>query len=166
MEIQKLLDECMKITGSETDYQLAKKTGLSEARLSDYRRGERLPNSKDCFIISDILKIDAKILIAEFEMQGAKSEKTKEFWSKKLRALGGMAASVAVLIVTLIMTNMVPAPAQAAPMLGSDFTKNQSIHYAKYALWVRAIKRQLLLLLEKSKIGLCSLVACVCQPTA
>ena len=166
MKSQKYAEMVREKLGGLSNLKIEEKTGISNKRFSDYARGERQPDNYAIDKFAEILEMDANIIRAEIEAEWEKDERKKEFWSKKLRALGGMAASVAVLIVTLIMTNMVPAPAQAAPMLGSDFTKNQSIHYAKYSLWIRTIKRQLLLLLEKSKIGLCSMVACVCQPSA
>lgn len=113
MEIQKLLDDCKTKLAVDTDYKLAKNSGISEARLSDYRTGKRYPNTKDCFIIGEILNLDPKCLIAHFEGLSAKNEKTREFWKKKLVELGGIAASIFFAVIFI----MTPYPAEAAPSL-------------------------------------------------
>lgn len=142
MEIQELLNKCRMALGAETDYQLAKKSGISEARLSDYRTGKRYPNAKDCFIIADILELDARCLIAHFEELGAKSQETKEFWKKKLAELGGVAASI-IFGVNLIMT---PSPAEAAPILGSAGVN--TVYYVKCRRLLERIKQAALALVE------------------
>lgn len=166
MDINELLDECKKRLGVESDYELHKLTGMNEAAISKCRRQIGNPNNQMLFIIAEVLGIEERKLIAQFEVQFAKSDKTKEFWQKKLRALGGMAASVAVLIVTLIVTTGVPTPSQAAPVLDTHNAFAINIHYAKYQRLLQHIKRKLLLLLKMSKIRLRSLVPKICQPSA
>lgn len=116
MEINKLLDDCKEKLQVETDYKLAKITGIPTMRLSNYRAGNRIPDAYACSKIAEILGMDEMVLIAHFEAISAKNPTVKEYWKKKLANLGGLAASFFI-VVNLIMT---PTPSQAAPVLDRD----------------------------------------------
>lgn len=116
MEINKLLDDCKAILGIDSDYKLAKFTGINDGRISDYRKGNRIPDAFACFKIAEILGLEEKCLIAHFEGLSAKNEKTRDYWTKKVAELGGVAASI-FFAVNLIMT---PTPSEAAPVLNQD----------------------------------------------
>ena len=125
METNKLLDECKAKLHVETDYALAKKFDLHNGLISDYRSGKRIPDALACFKIAEVLGLDEKKLIAQFEAMSAKNEKVREYWEKKLAELGGIAASIIFAVVTLIVT---PTPSQAAPVANSGV---YSVYYVK-----------------------------------
>ncbi|HSI23794.1 MAG TPA: helix-turn-helix domain-containing protein [Methylophilaceae bacterium] len=135
MEINKLLDDCKEKLGIESDYRLARIVDISDQRLSDYRRGKRIPDAYACSKIAEVLEVDEMKLIAHFEAMSAKIPKIREYWEKKLERLGGIAAAIFV-VVNLIMT---PTPSQAAPMLKQDgsamYIMLNSIYADNQKLW-------------------------------
>jgi hypothetical protein len=126
--VNEFLDAVKEKTGS--DYQTAIMLGHDRQIVSGWRRFVSFPTVTQISRMCEVAGIDLDKAIFAVEASREEKQGSGDYWKKKLAALGGTAASVAVLIVTLIVTGGVPAPAQAAPMLASDFAENQCIHYA------------------------------------
>lgn len=145
MEINKLLDDCLRATSSKTDYEMEKKIGINRKRISDYRKGERIPDAYACSKIAEVLGMDEMKLIAHFEALSAKNPTVREYWEKKLERLGGMAAAIMMGYVTLIVTLGYPTPSQAASVLNTHNAFNTFYTlYEVIRLKMRRVKELLL----------------------
>lgn len=117
--IKKLLDAAKAATGSETDYRLAKCLDLPQQRISDYYKGERVPDEFACLKIAKAVGMPLDAVIATVKAEAEKDEKRREEWRGYLKKVGGMAASVGALACAAVISIVTPTPAQAAPSLGS-----------------------------------------------
>jgi hypothetical protein len=113
--VNEFLDAVKEKTGS--DYQTAIMLGHDRQIVSGWRRFVSFPTVTQISRMCEVAGIDLDKAIFAVEASREEKQGSGDYWKKKLAALGGTAASVAVLIVTLIVTGGVPAPAQAAPML-------------------------------------------------
>lgn len=84
----KLLDQIRDIY-SVSDYGIARMTGFSVARISNYRRGLRSLDNEAVFVLCDLLDIDPVEIICVVEIEKAKNEENKRFWNEKLNEIKG-----------------------------------------------------------------------------
>lgn len=115
--VQKLLDDAKAATGTETDYGLAKSLGLPKQRISDYYKGDRVPDEFACLKIAEALDMPLAKVIATVKAEAEKDEKRREEWRCYLKKLGGIAASLALPLFVVVILNMTSTPAEAAPLL-------------------------------------------------
>lgn len=159
MEIEKLLDDCKSALGVESDYALAKALDIHTGLISDYRALKREPDEYACLKFAEVLGLDAEMLIVHFAARKAKNPKVKEYLQKKLADLGGLAASIFI-VVNLIMT---PTPSQAAPVLDRD---GAVCILCKIIEDIKKAIKQSALTLISQVSRFRELVPRVCQPTA
>lgn len=99
MNIIELLEQSKTKLGVSSDYALAKRLEINQARLTDYRKGTRHPDPYALVKIALLLDLDPLVLIAEAEAQTEKNPVRKGFWQNFARRVGSLAA-VAVLCCT------------------------------------------------------------------
>lgn len=117
MKINELLDSVKAAQGLNSDGELARKLDVDKRRVSDYRKGIRIPDEFACLRIAEALGKPLDSVIATVKAATEKDETRREVWENYMKRLGGIAASFAaglLVVVTLIVT---PSPAEAAPML-------------------------------------------------
>lgn len=83
-KIQKLLDNCKKNLGIESDYKLAQAIEINRARISGYMNGKEFPDSYACTRIALILNKNPAEIIAMVEIEAEKNKTKKKFWRKFL----------------------------------------------------------------------------------
>jgi len=121
MNTPELLDKAKTKLGIDTDYKLAKTLGIKDARIYDYRHGNRTPDNYAIARFAEILEIDPWSLVKEIEAQTEKNEKRREFWKRAaVFLLGGF------LSVNLFVT---PSPAEAAETQAQILDNN--VYYVK-----------------------------------
>lgn len=127
MNTTEYLDAAAKATKSLTDYQLAKRLGLSNARISDYRKGHRRPDEYACTRIAVALGVDPAIVIAEIAVEWEKNEERRRWWSDFLRYFGKASAIGGMLVLIYIVSSPV-AQAAGSAARGDTITS----HYANF----------------------------------
>lgn len=118
--VKKLLDAAKAATGSETAYRLAKCLDLPQQRISDYYKGERVPDEFACLKIAKAVGMPLDAVIATVKAEAEKDEKRREEWRDYLKKLGGVAASLAMPFCAFVILEMTPGIAEAAPAQGYD----------------------------------------------
>lgn len=124
--VRKLLDECKKKAGVESDYALAKTLELPSPRICDYYKGRRAPDEFACLRISEVLGKPLDVVITAVKLDTEKDEKRRLAWERHFRSIGQIAASFmlcAFAFVTLIVTE----PAQAQENRGFECCKTVGI---------------------------------------
>lgn len=87
MQVIDLLEKVKAKTGATTDYKLSKVLEISDARISDYRSGKRIPDAYACTKIALALEMEPIEIIAEIEAETEKNEQKRNFWRNfKLRS--------------------------------------------------------------------------------
>lgn len=128
MNTLELIEQTKTKLGIESDYALAKKLEIPDARISDYRHGKRAPDNYAIAKFAKALEIDPWSLVKELEAQTEKNPAKKEFWSK-----------AATLFFFAVILNMSPTPAEAT----QDGAKSLSTLYIMLNA-VRKLKQWLL----------------------
>lgn len=104
MDMSKVLDEAKEKLGVESDYGLAKKLGIPNPRISEYRSGKATPDAYACAKLADALGVDPLALLAQVEAATEKNEARRNYWRAVSERVGG--AIVACFFVTVtLMTN-------------------------------------------------------------
>lgn len=88
MATAEIMDKCKEKLGIDTDYKLSKVMDISNARLSDYRKGTRVPDEYACFRFAEILGESPSALIARVQAENTKSESKRLFFKSFLTAVG------------------------------------------------------------------------------
>lgn len=111
--IKSLLDAVKKAKAIESDYALAKALNIPKQRISGYYNGKEAPNEYVCLQIAEALGRNLEEIIILVQMETAKDEKRREKWREYYKSIGGYAASIALLFLTvnLIVTS---TPAEAS----------------------------------------------------
>lgn len=89
METIDYIKACKEKLGIESNYALAKETGIPESRLSEYMRGKRAPDEFACFKFAEILGLSPAQVIAEVQARSAKSE-TKRLYFQRFFSTAGL----------------------------------------------------------------------------
>lgn len=71
----------------DTDYKLGKKLDFSRSRVSNYRTGDTFFDNETCARVAEVLRLDPMEVIADMEMQRAKTPEKKAFWQHVIDAL-------------------------------------------------------------------------------
>lgn len=114
--VKKLLDAVKQNAGIESDYALAKFLDVRTQRISDYYKGNRVPDNFVCLKIAEVLEKPLAEVIAAVELDAEKDEKRVSAWEKYYKRVGGMAAAI-FLAVLLNVTFIVTPDAAEAPAL-------------------------------------------------
>lgn len=80
MDMAKVIDEAKAKLGVESDYALAKETGILKQRISAYRNGSQTPDAYACARLAEILGIDPFELLAQVEAATEKNEARRTYW--------------------------------------------------------------------------------------
>lgn len=130
---EKLLDRARELCAPPTDYQLAKRLGISTSRLSNYRNRRSTPDNEVGFKIAKMLGIPTPEVIAYFEEDKTTDPKKLEFWRSQLpRVLPSIAIAFAALSATggtLIDGELRPDQVKTAQTVSS----NLALHAIDYA---------------------------------
>lgn len=112
MKIQQLLDAVKNANGLKTDGELARKLGVDKRRVSDYYKGDRVPDEFVCLKISENLGISLASVIAQVKAETEKDETRREAWRNYMKSLGGLAAGIALGFFVLVTSIVTPTPQQ------------------------------------------------------
>lgn len=94
MDVTKVIDEAKERLGVESDYALAKKLEINQARISQYRKGKESLDAYACARLAEVLKMDPFELLAQVEAETEKNETRRTYWKKVAeRMAAGTAAS-------------------------------------------------------------------------
>lgn len=113
MESIKFLEMLRDTMTKKSDYAIAKEIGLTPQAVNNYMSCKRVMDDTTAAKVAQKLGIDPMKVIAAANADREKGEK-KEFWENFYERLGGVAASIIFLLVTLLVT---PTPSEAAPVL-------------------------------------------------
>ena len=80
MKSNKYLDDAKKKLGIESDYALAKLTGISQEAVSRYRTGSRVMDDYTAAKLAEVLEIDPLEVIATANADREKDEERANFW--------------------------------------------------------------------------------------
>jgi transcriptional regulator with XRE-family HTH domain len=83
MDITKVLDAAKEKLEISSDYALANMLSLNKQRISDYRKGDRVPDAYACARLAEVLEIDPFALLIEVEADAEKNPVRRAFWEGK-----------------------------------------------------------------------------------
>ena len=101
MDMSKVIDSAKKALDVESDYALAKKLEINQARISSYRKGKETPDAYACARLAEVLGMDPFELLAKVEAATEKNEGRRAYWQKVAEKMA--ATSVAVFFVLAVM---------------------------------------------------------------
>lgn len=127
------LNEALAKLGDVTAYRMSKITGISQPAFSRYKGGDRIIDDYAATKIAEILEIDPMIVISAANAEREKNAEKKNFWTKKYAELGGMAASV-FMVVSL---SFVSEDALAQPQASNSAVN--SVYYVKLYIYNKPI---------------------------
>lgn len=127
-----LIDKARSMCSPPTDYQLAKRLGISHATISRCRRKGGTLDNEAASRLADLLGQDPYDVIAIMEVERAKDPEKRAFWESKLPRL------VPVVAILGIITGVTPVTGRANYQEG---TTSPAIHYAQY-VW-RVLRRKM-----------------------
>ncbi len=104
MDVNKLLDEAKRVTGSEFDKDLAPRLGVKPTSISNYRKGVSSPDPVVCAALAGLTGIPLAKVIGIVGEARAISREEKAVWRK-------LAATAALLAVVVLPALSVPAQA-------------------------------------------------------
>lgn len=120
----KLINALKAKTGAVSDYDLAKKMGITRAAISNYQTGKRIFDDETAIKVASMLEIDPSMVLASIHIERAKSDAEKFAWTALFERLGGVAAAL-----TLGIMLNAPNDAQANAGKVSGLKHNQSNLY-------------------------------------
>lgn len=88
MEINELIQRAKQNANIESNYALAKKLDVRDARVNAWTKGTEHPSNEAATKLALMAGLDPMEVIAEIEMRTAKSEKKREFWREFLESHG------------------------------------------------------------------------------
>ncbi len=95
-----------------SDYQIAKKIGISPQRVSKYRNGHDYFGEEVAVTAAELLEIDPGQILADIAAERTKCPAAKAAWQRAARMLSGVAASIFIGVLTILTTP--PAMAETA----------------------------------------------------
>ena len=113
VNIASLLDKAKVIHSLKSDYKLALFMGVSQTSLIHYRQGKSLPDERVITKLCSLTGDDPDLLMAEIEVQRAKTDEARAIWQSIARRLAAAAAA-----------GIVSASALAGPTLPAANSSN------------------------------------------
>ena len=127
-----LLDRARKLCIPPTDYQLAKRLEVTPQRLSNWRRQSSVPDNQVAFRLAKLLEMPTTDVIAYFEEDKAKDDKTREFWRCQLpRLLPSIAIAVTATLAGQGGT-LIDGLRDGTTAVPFNLSTQLAIHYAQY----------------------------------
>lgn len=120
MLTNELLNRTKEKIGTNREVDLARKLGIAQTRLSNYRSGLRKPDEEACFLIAEIIEEEPAAVIATVNIEAAKEPKKAEFWREKAKKYAASAGIISALLAG--------SPAQAE----EGNAVNNNMHYAQF----------------------------------
>lgn len=114
INIASLLDKAKVIHSLKSDYKLALVMGIQQSSLRNYRTGKTLPDERVIGKICELTGDDPGILLAQIEVQRAKTDEAKALWSDIAKRLT-VAAAAGIISASVMAGPTLPAsPPQLA----------------------------------------------------
>lgn len=101
MEINEIIQRAKKHGNIESNYALAKKLDVRDARVNAWTKGTEHPSNEAATKLALMADLDPMEVIAEIELRTAKSEKKREFWKEFLESRS-VAVSVIIGLIALL----------------------------------------------------------------
>lgn len=114
MTLNELLDRAKTRANLPSDYALAKALGIHTGTITNWRKGKQHPSNEEAVQLAALAGLPEMTVIAEIEMQTAKTEKKREFWKSYIESRGLTATLGLVALGVTIM--IAPDPAQASAL--------------------------------------------------
>ena len=111
-----LLNAVKAKNGITTDYALAKALDLPRARVCNFYKGTRSPNEHACLQIAKALGMRYEEVSAIVRIEAESDEKKRADWKDYYKSIGGIAASVALMVFTSCILIVTPTPAEASTL--------------------------------------------------
>ncbi len=83
MIVDDVLDSAKTALKIDTDYQLAKRLGISTAYITRYRQHKQIPNLYVCTRLAEVFKVDPFALMVEIEAETETNADRRAFWEGK-----------------------------------------------------------------------------------
>lgn len=106
MKTRQYLDELKRELGLPSDYALAKRLGIHQATMSNYRNGKRAFDATMCMRVAELLDIDPLRVIVDCEAERAARPDVRKMWE-------GLARRLAACIVGALGAGLLASPPQA-----------------------------------------------------
>lgn len=136
MDMSKVLDEAKEKLGVESDYGLAKKLGIPNPRISEYRSGKATPDAYACARLADALGVDPLALLAQVEAATEKNEARRNYWRAVSERVGaGIVAGM------LIVFSVLPNNSEAQGL--DKEQKSMVSNFQNLVRWFAKVKRLL-----------------------
>lgn len=116
MQLLDVLDQIKQQHGIKTNRALAEFIGIDERRVPEYYKG-REPMDDDYALIAMASGRRIDELQTLVKLANAKDEKSKAVWTSYYKSIGGIAASVALLVFVFVTLIVTPTTVQAMPLL-------------------------------------------------
>lgn len=134
-----LIDKAKSLCSPPTDYQLAKRLGISHATISRCRRKNGTLDNEAALRLARLLEQDPLEVIAIMETERAKTPEKKAFWENQLPRIVPVVAYLGTIIGVTYVSE--------GPRLTTLLVRHL-IHYAQY-LYIRTAKSRLELRLRR-----------------
>lgn len=121
------LDAVKALHSLPSDYALAKKIGIQQSAVSNYRSKRSYMDDATAIRVAALLEIDAAIVFAAVHRERAKAPAEQAVWESILEKLGGAAA-----VVLLGLGTLMPAPpAYAFGTSPADLSAQSNVYYVQ-----------------------------------
>lgn len=111
VNITALLDKAKDIHSLKSDYKLALVMGIQQSSLRNYRTGKTLPDERVITKICTLTGDDPDLLMAEIELDRAKTDEARALWGSIARRLAAAAAAGIVSASVMAGPTLPPKPA-------------------------------------------------------
>ncbi len=131
--------------GGVSDYRLSKVLGTSTSGISNYRMGRSTLDNTTAAKAAELLGLNPLEVIAAIEMDRAKTDETKQFWTAQAKKFAAVFLCAASIMLALAAPKRAYASTGCPPQPG--FTRN--IHYKFFGFLVRFVLTGFLQLLTR-----------------
>lgn len=126
MKILELVEKAKTRASLSSDYALAKAIGIERQVISQWKSGKRHPSNAEAVQLATLAGIDEMEVIAQIELETAKTEPKKEFWKHYIESRGFAAVGAMAICGTVLLLQNYDEQQSAEPRV----EKSQNIHYA------------------------------------
>lgn len=138
MELNEIIEKAKTRANITSDYALAKVLGIERQIVSDWKRGKKHPSTDEAVKLATLAGLEEMKVIAEIEMQTAKTEKKREFWKSYIDTKGLTATLGLIALGLSILLTPEPAEANVLQLANYDVflrhNDERNIHYAYFRI--------------------------------